>query len=108
MTRRQLAARLAEKTGLSARRADQVLQVLPSLVAGELTRAGRLEWRSLGTFAVRHYPPRQIHVPATGQTTTIPARAGVTFKPSRKLIVAVSPPPSRTRKPSFARRRPRR
>lgn len=89
MNRRQLATRLAEKTGLSARRADQILQVLPELVAGELARAGRLEWRGLGTFAVRRYPPRQIHVPATGQTIDLPARAGVTFKPSRNLLSAL-------------------
>lgn len=91
MNRRQLAARLAEKTGLSARRAAQVLQVFPGLVASELASAGSLEWRGLGTFAVRRYPPRQIHVPATGQTIDLPARAGVTFKPSRNLLSALPP-----------------
>lgn len=100
MNRRQLAARLAEKTGLSARRAAQVLQVLPGLVAGELARAGSLEWRGLGTFAVRRYPPRQIHVPATGQTIDLPARAGVSFKPSKNLLVTCSP--SRSGEPQMA------
>ena len=86
MTRRELAARLAKKTGLSARAAAEVLSALVDLVVEELARARRLEWRRLGTFAVRRYPARKIHVPATGQTRELPARAGVTFKPSRLLL----------------------
>lgn len=92
MTRRQLAARLAEKTGLSARDAAQVLQQLPALMAEELARTRRLEWRALGTFAVKQHPARRIHVPATGQTVQLPARAGVAFKPSRKLLARLAPP----------------
>jgi nucleoid DNA-binding protein len=86
VTRRELAARLAKKTGLSARTAAQVLATLVDLVVEELARASRLEWRRLGTFAMRRYPARKIHVPATGQTRELPERAGVTFKPSRLLL----------------------
>lgn len=109
MTRRQLAARLAEKTGLSARQATQVLQQLPALMADELAQARRLEWRALGTFAVKQYPARRIHVPATGQTVQLPARAGVAFKPSRKLLARLAPPrPVRERATRAASPRARR
>lgn len=106
MTRRQLAARLAEKTGLSVRQSAQVLQQLPALMADKLAQARRLEWRTLGTFSVKQYPARRIHVPATGQTIQLPARAGVAFKPSRKLLARLAPPrPARTRAPRPATRR---
>lgn len=91
MTRRQLAARLAAVTGLSANQAAQILQQLPALVADELARTRRLEWRALGTFIVKQHPARRIHVPATGQTIELPARAGVTFKPSKRLLTKLKP-----------------
>lgn len=99
MSRRELTAHLAQKTGIPVRQTAQVLRVLVDLVADELLHGGRLEWRSLGTFSVRTYPARSIHVPATGATITLPARAGVTFKPSKRLLAKLKPKPS-AKKPS--------
>jgi nucleoid DNA-binding protein len=94
MSRRELTARLAHKTGLPVRQTAPVLRVLVDLIADELLHGGRLEWRSLGTFSVRSYPARKIHVPATGATIELPARAGVTFKPSKRLLTKLKPKPS--------------
>lgn len=107
MKRRELAARLAKKTGLTVHVANQVLAAVVDLVGAELARTGRLEWRSLGTLAVRRYPARNIHVPATGQTRELPARAGVSFKPSR-LLLARLPKRSPRRALSGAIAQPRR
>lgn len=86
MSRRELTAQLAKKTGVSVRLTTQLLRVLVDLVAAELAHVRRLEWRGFGTFTVRSYPARKIHVPATGKTIQLPPRAGITFKPSPQLL----------------------
>jgi nucleoid DNA-binding protein len=100
VTRRVLAARLAAATGLSARQAAQVLAAVPALLADELAATGQLHWRGLGTFTVRTYPARRIHVPATRKTISLPARKSVAYKPSRTVrerLAKPSPRPSRRR-----------
>lgn len=100
MTRRALAARIAKLSGVTVHQAAQVLEVLPAVVAAELTASGQLHWRGMGSFAVRAYPARKIHNPATGKTIELPARNSVTFKPSTRIRSRLKPP--RTRRPARA------
>ena len=85
MIRRKLTTAVADKLDLTASTVGQVLDVTLELLLDDLVRTGRLEWRGFGTFAVRTYPPRQIHNPATGHTINLPARRSVTFKPGTRL-----------------------
>lgn len=102
MTRRALAARIAKLSGVTVQQAAQVLEVLPSVVAAELAASDQMHWRGMGSFAVRTYPARRIHNPATGQTIELPARRSVTFKPSVRLRSKLKPPASRVRRSSRA------
>jgi nucleoid DNA-binding protein len=97
VTRRTLAARIATQAGLSAQQAAQVLEVLPAIVAAELAATGKMHWRGMGSFAVRTYAARRIHNPATGSTTTLPARRSISFKPSNKLRAGLTVKRSATR-----------
>jgi nucleoid DNA-binding protein len=89
--RRELATAVADKLDLPAGTVHRVLDAALALLVDELLRAGRLEWRGLGTFNVRKYPPRRIHNPTTGRTIELPARSSVTFKPSTRIRSRLQP-----------------
>jgi nucleoid DNA-binding protein len=89
--RRELATDVADKLDLPARSIHLVLDTALALLIEELVQSGRLEWRGLGTFTVRTYPARKIHVPATGKTVTLPPRRSVNFKPSARLRARLVP-----------------
>jgi nucleoid DNA-binding protein len=92
VTRRALAARLAKLAGLTVDQAVRFLGAVPTVLAAELAASGKLHWRGLGSFAVRTYPPRKIHNPATGKTIELPGRTAVAFKSSPRLRPAPKKP----------------
>lgn len=92
MKLRLFAGRVAAKTTHPASVVADVLKAAIAAFADELAAAGRFEWRGLGTFAVRTYPSRRIHNPATGKVIELPARSSVTFKPSTRLRSKLKPP----------------
>ena len=85
MTKRELASRVSRSTDLSASLVSEVVQATMDSLVQELITNGRLEWRELGTFTVKQYPSRKIHVPATGQILKLKPRKSVHFKPSKKI-----------------------
>jgi nucleoid DNA-binding protein len=105
MNRRTFAARIAKETGHPANALETILEAAITVLAGELAAAGRFAWRGFGTFAVRTYPARKIHNPATGKTIELPARSSVTFKPSTRLRSRLKPPVRPTRRSAGRRLR---
>ena len=92
MRKRELAyAIAADFPDISGDLIEQIIQATMDRFAAELARTGRLEYRDLGTFTVETYPPRKIHIPATGETKKLPARKLVRFKPSRRLMREIVP-----------------
>ena len=91
MNRRVFASRIAEKTDHSAAAINVILEAAIAVLADELVKVGRFEWRGLGTFAIRTYPARKIHNPATGQTIELPGRKSIAFKPSTRLRSNLKP-----------------
>jgi DNA-binding protein HU-beta len=85
LNRRVFTARIAEQTNHAASAIDAVLEAAVAVLAGELVKVGRFEWRGFGTFTVRTYPARKIHNPATGKNIALPARKSITYKPSQKI-----------------------
>lgn len=87
MKRRVFASRIAEQTDHSvpATAIDAILEAAIAVLASELVKVGRFEWRGFGTFTVRTYPARKIHNPATGKTIALPERKSITYKPGRKV-----------------------
>lgn len=91
MRKRELAAAIAAHfPDLPAVQVEQIIQATMNHIAAELAKTGRLEYRDLGVFTVESYKPRKNHNPATGGTIELPARKLVRFKPSRRLMKAVS------------------
>jgi len=85
MTKRELASRVSRSTELPASLVSEIVQSTMDSLVAELITNGRLEWRELGTFTVKQYPSRKIHVPATGKILKLKPRKGVHFKPSKKI-----------------------
>lgn len=85
MTKRELASRIAEKIELPASLIADVVQATMETLVDELITVGRLEWRELGTFTVKQYAARKIHVPATGQIMKLKPRRSVHYKQSKKI-----------------------
>jgi DNA-binding protein HU-beta len=101
---RAFAGRIANTTNVPASSIETVLRAAIATLSDELAAAGRFEWRGLGTFAVRSYPGRKIHNPATGKTIRLPARRSVAFKPSARLRSKLKPPTRQPRRSSMSSR----
>lgn len=97
MRKRELAYAIAAKLearGVSGDLAELVIQATMDHLTDELARTGRLEYRDLGVFTIETYKARKIHNPKTGAIIALPARRGVSFKPGRRLMNKIPPPPA--------------
>ena len=88
LTRRSLAAWLAQRSGLSKRKAYKLLgQVLEGI--GEALAAGAVvELRNFGVFEVFERKARRVEVPGRGQLQ-VPRRRSVSFRPGKALREAL-------------------
>jgi DNA-binding protein HU-beta len=85
MTQSQVAAHLADKTGISKKQAKSTLEELTALVVRELKKEGSLRLAGLGIFRKRKSKARMGRNPATGEQIKIPARTRLRFTPAKAL-----------------------
>ncbi len=67
MTKTQLVAALAEKTGSDKNSANQMLGALTEIVTEEVANGGAVTLPGLGKFMCRERPARMVRNPATGE-----------------------------------------
>lgn len=89
MNKKELVAAVAEKAGLSAREASDVLDSLIEVIDGELVKGGEVKLSGFGVFAVRTRAARKGTNPSTGAQITIPEAKAVVFKASKNLKLRV-------------------
>ncbi len=89
MTQAQVAAHLAEKSGINKKQAKATLEQLTDLVVKELKKEGTLRLAGLGIFRKRKSKARMGRNPATGEAIKIPARTRLRFTPAKALKDAV-------------------
>jgi nucleoid DNA-binding protein len=85
MTKADVIARVAEKTGLSKVDVKEVVEGFFDSVKYALKKEDSLEIRGFGTFHVVKRAPRTSRNPRTGQEVKIPARKQPVFKPSKEI-----------------------
>lgn len=90
MTRRELAARLAQKADVSARTANRILKAFVETVTGELRRGRSVEFVGFGRFGVRRAKARTGRNMKTGRPVRVPAGRKPYFRPGKELKEAVS------------------
>lgn len=91
MTKRDLAVRISEQTGLTQREVMDVVQKTLDIITNELAAGRGIEFRNFGVFEIADRKPRIGRNPNVPDTTVqIPARKVVKFKPGKEMRERVS------------------
>lgn len=89
MRKPELAAAVADKTGLSRDKASEVITALTDQISAAAARGEDVTLVGFGTFNIRRREARDGRNPQTGATIRIPASKTVGFKAGKALKDAV-------------------
>ena len=90
MTKTELIAIAAEKTGMTKKDAELVVNATLEAMTAELTAGNRVQLAGFGIFETKTRQARTGRNPKTTEVIEIPASTSVTFKPSKTLKDAVA------------------
>jgi len=90
ITKRELAERIAAKTGLTQVSIKQTLQLLLDEIIAALAEGNRMEFRDFGIFEIVQRKPRIGRNPRTGQRVGVPAKRVVIFRMGKLMKEKVS------------------
>ncbi len=85
MTKTDLVARIADKTGLTRKDSAAALEVALAAITDTLAKGDNLALSGFGTFAVSERAAREGKNPGTGETIQIKAAKVVKFRPGKAL-----------------------
>ncbi len=89
MTKSQMLAALAEKTGMSKKEAENVVDVLVTMAMEEVKNNGEFTIPGIGKLVKAHRKARMGRNPATGEEISIPAKTVVKFRVAKAAKEAV-------------------
>ena len=89
MTKAELIAAVAEKSGLSKKDAGSAVEAVLECISQALASGDKVQLLGFGTFEVRERAARIGRNPQTGEDITIAARMVPAFKPGKTLKEAV-------------------
>ncbi len=96
ITKKELVARIAEKTNQTKVVAKDIIQLFLDEIIRELGRGNRLEFREFGVFEIKERAARKAQNPRTLEKVDVPAKHVVKFKVGRlmkELVARMSAPP---------------
>ena len=85
MKRTDFVALVAQRTGVTKKQAERVIDVTFSCLGDVLKQGDKLTWSGFGAFETRERAEREGRIPSTGQKIIIPATTIPVFKPSKQL-----------------------
>ena len=85
MNKVTLVAKIAEKSGLSKKQAEQALGAFIDSVTEALKEGDKVQLMGFGTFEVKERVARTGRNPSTGETIEIPASKTPTYKAGKGL-----------------------
>ncbi|TAN62543.1 integration host factor subunit beta [bacterium] len=85
MTKKDIALKVADATGIKQIIVKKVLQGIFDCVIESLLRDEKIELRNFGVFKIKTRKPRIGRNPRTGQTVPVPTRRVVVFKPGLEM-----------------------
>ena len=85
MKRAEFVTMVAEKTGVTKKQAERMIDATFSCLGDVLAQGDKLSWSGFGAFETRQRAAREGHIPSTGERIEIPAANIPVFKPSRQL-----------------------
>ena len=89
MNKKELVAAIAEKTGETKTKTEEILNAVVDVISEELTSGGDVVLYGLGKFGVRERAARNGRNPQTGASISIPASKAPSFKAAKALKDAV-------------------
>lgn len=90
VTKKELVARIAEKTRQTKVVAKDIIQMFLDEIIDELSRGNRLEFREFGVFEVKERAARRAQNPRTLEKVEVPAKWVVKFKVGRLMKECVA------------------
>jgi DNA-binding protein HU-beta len=90
MNKTELAAAVAEKTGLAKKDAAAAVQAFTDVISEELKKGEKVQIVGFGTFEVSERAAREGRNPQTGETMKIEASKAPKFKAGKALKDAVN------------------
>ncbi len=90
MTKKELSAVVAEKTGLTKKDSEAVLTAILEAITDELAGGGDVYLTGFGTFSLRSRAAHRGKNPATGEVITVPASVIPGFRAGKALKDAVT------------------
>ena len=85
MTKKEIARKIAEHSGISQLVALEAVQMVFDGITETLVEEGRIELRNFGVFEVKRRRARKARNPRTGEIVSVPERSVVTFKPGLEM-----------------------
>jgi len=82
MLTKDLIAKIAEQTGMTKRRVEELLNATTSVMMEKMLEGKSVQLPGLGALEIKTKSSRLIVHPRTGERTQVPERQQVTFKPS--------------------------
>ena len=90
MTKTELIAITAEKTGMTKKDAEKAITAALEAITAELAEGNRVQLAGFGIFETKTRAARSGRNPKTNETIEIPASTNVAFKPAQALKDAVA------------------
>ncbi|MFB0519692.1 MAG: HU family DNA-binding protein [Acidobacteriota bacterium] len=93
MTRKEISKLIYNRHGgLLKKEADEILELILSIIKRELIKGRKITLSNFGTFQLRRRAGRLRRNPKTGAPVLIPNRQWLSFHPSKFLIKLVNSP----------------
>ncbi len=100
ITKKELVARIAEKTNQTKVVAKDIIQMFLDEIIRELGDGNRLEFREFGVFEIKERAARKAQNPRTLEKVEVPAKRVVKFKVGRLMKECVTNPPRQAAHPA--------
>lgn len=85
MKRAELVAAVAERTGMTRKNTDEVVECILQVIGDTLAGGESVQFQGFGIFEVRERAPRTGRHPGTGERIQIPSARVPVFKPGKIL-----------------------
>jgi DNA-binding protein HU-beta len=89
MTKEEMIAMMAEKSGISKKQATEALTTFMDEITGQLKQGGKVSFAGFGTFTVSSRKARTGRNPQTGAEIKIPATQVPVFRAGKNLKEAI-------------------
>ena len=90
ITKRDIAERVARRTGQAQSHVKQAIQTFFEEVIAGLVEGDRLEFRNFGVFEVVERKPRTGRNPRTGDPVAVPAKKVINFRMGKHMKERIS------------------